>query len=123
MRVIKADRTPATVEAIAALQFAAVKQFRGSTQEERIRKAHALADRIRPTLVIACELVGLERAELIDRVEKNYEVLGPALMALAHAREDAKAILEILASAEVRLATALANVEAEEDPRTRDQRF
>jgi hypothetical protein len=44
-------------------------------------------------------------------------------MALAHAREGAKAILEILASAEVRLATALANVEAEEDPRPRGQRF
>jgi hypothetical protein len=57
------------------------------------------------------------------RVEKNYEILGSALMALAHAREGAKAILEILASAEVRLATALANVEAEEDPRPRGQRF
>jgi hypothetical protein len=65
--------------------------------------------------------VSVSRPELIDRVEKNYEALGSALMPLAHAREEAKAILEILASAEVRLATALANVEAEEDPRPRDR--
>jgi hypothetical protein len=96
MRVIKADRTPATVEAISALQFAAVKLFHGLTQKERTSNAHGFVDRVRPAFVIACELVGLEKAELIDRVEKNYEVLGPALMALAHARDEAKAILEIL---------------------------
>jgi hypothetical protein len=61
--------------------------------------------------VIACEVASKERDELIALVNTDYEALGEALLAMRSAIEDARGTLEILMSAEIRLAVAMANVE------------
>jgi hypothetical protein len=43
------------------------------------------------------------------------ESFGPFLMELAHARESAKLLMDLISSAEARLAVALAVVEGDED--------
>jgi hypothetical protein len=116
MRVIENKSPPATVASIAAMEYRAVKAFRGVTQAERIKKSHGLIDRVRPMMVAAAEIVGMSKSELIEKVKKNYETLGPALMLLAEATQAAEAVREIVQAAEIRLAVALAAVEGEDEP-------
>jgi hypothetical protein len=106
---------PATHAQIAALEFGLARPFRKMSQKQRIRKAHDLVNRLRPWAVIALETVAFDKQELIDRVAEGYDDLGPMLMHLARAGEDARALLDLIRSAEVKLAVALANVEPDED--------
>jgi hypothetical protein len=106
--------TPATIKSIAAFEFAAVKEFRNLSKVERLRNAHGLVDRVRPMAVIAGEILAVPKEELIAKVADGYEILGPCLMQLADAKDDARALMELIGSAEVRLAVALANVEGDE---------
>jgi hypothetical protein len=107
-----ADGSAATVEEIAAVEFAAMKQFRGLTRAERLRKIHD----VWPMAALAIEIVGLNKSELVARVAEKYESFGPALMRLAHAADRAKVQLDLISAAECRLAVALAVVEAEPLP-------
>jgi hypothetical protein len=68
--------------------------------------------------VLAGEIMAADKPKLITMVEKAYDELGPCLMQLAHAKEDARALMEMIGSAEIRLAVALANVEGDEDKDT-----
>jgi hypothetical protein len=65
--------------------------------------------------VVAAEIISLNKDELIARVAEQYDVLGPCLMWLAHAGDDARVVLDIIRAAEARLAVALANVEGDWD--------
>ena len=67
--------------------------------------------------VAAAELVGMEKGELITRVEEHHDVFGPMLTSLSEAAADAKMLVDLCQAAECRLAVALANVE--EDPESR----
>jgi hypothetical protein len=60
----------------------------------------------------------VDKAKLIAMVEKAHDEFGPGLKLLADAKEDARALMELIGSAEVRLAVALANVEGDEDKDT-----
>jgi hypothetical protein len=60
--------TPATHAQLAAMEFAAIKQFRGMSQIQRHKKAHAIVERVRPMMVLAVECVAMEKAELVERV-------------------------------------------------------
>jgi hypothetical protein len=103
---------PATVQEIAQLEFRASKFFRGLSQRERIKKTHDIIDRMRPMAVLGAEIAAMSKPELIAKVDEEYETFGPFLMQLAHTTADAKALLDVLSSAECRLAVALANVES-----------
>jgi len=65
--------------------------------------------------VVAAETISLNKDQLIPRVAEQYDVLGPCLMWLAHAGDDARVVLDIIRAAEARLAVALANVEGDWD--------
>jgi hypothetical protein len=65
--------------------------------------------------VIAREIAVMEKAELINKVDEKYEVFGPFLRQLADAKDGARALMELIGTAEIRLAVALANVEGDED--------
>jgi hypothetical protein len=113
MRLIKTPQTPATVDSLAAMEFAAVKDFRKYDKTERLTKSHKMIEDLRPMLVLAVELMALDKAELVDKLasDEGHATFGPALMWFAHAADKAKAVHELLHSAELRLATALAVVE------------
>lgn len=115
MHVVENKRTPAKHADIASMEFKAVKQFRGLTHDERVRKAHAAIDRIRPIHVLAVEALAKSKPELVAMVRNDFDTMAPLLMAFAEAKDTARAVMEILGSAEVRLATALANVEPDPD--------
>jgi hypothetical protein len=106
---------PATHTEVARLEFRALKQFRHLTKTERIKKIHDTVDRVRPMAVLASEILTKQKPELITLVDEQYDKFGPFLMALAHARNDAKALADVIGAGEVRLASALANVEDDED--------
>ncbi|MDB5599355.1 MAG: hypothetical protein JWN71_1399 [Xanthobacteraceae bacterium] len=115
LRLIKERKgSPATVDQIAAMDFAAVKEYRGLTKVERLKKLHRAADYVRALAVIASEIVAMEKPELVAKVDDKYEQFGPFLMELAHAKDTARELMEMIGAAEIRLAIALANVEADE---------
>src|SRR6266508_1132774 len=115
LSVIENNSPPATHASIAALQFSDVKLFRNMTQAQRLKKSHDIADAVRPVAVLAAELLAIDKAELVAKVKTEYEVLGPMLMWLAHGAENARCMMNIIKSAEARLAIALANVEPDTD--------
>jgi hypothetical protein len=63
-------------------------------------------------VVAAGEIVTMNKAELIAKVEAGHDVFGELLLDIADKKEDAKAILDVISAAEARLVVALANVEA-----------
>jgi hypothetical protein len=113
MHLINTPKTKSTVKSIVALEFAAVKEFRGCDKAKRLTKSHNMIERLRPMLVLAVELMALTKPELVEKLEseEGHAVFGPFLMQLADAADTAKAVHELLHSAELRLASALAVVE------------
>ena len=103
---------PATHSEIAALEFGAVAEFRAMSREERRDKVKKMFEGLYTVAVLSAEIVGRDKASLIQTIEENYTVWGPSLMALAGAREDVRAISDLIGSAEGRLASAMAVVEA-----------
>jgi len=108
------DKTnkPATVKQIAAMQFTAPRAIRRHSKKERVELTSGLVEKVRLPAVIAVEIVAMTKKELVDLVAGDLEKWGPSLMEFAHARDDARALCEIIGNAEARLAVALATVEA-----------
>ncbi len=104
---------PATIAQIAAMEFAAMKEYRGLTKVERLKKIHGVTDDVRALAVLSCDILAMDKSELIKKVSDKYEQFGPFLMQLAYAKDNARALLELIGTAEVRLAVALANVEGD----------
>lgn len=55
----------------------------------------------------------MDKSELIERVSDKHEQFGPFLMQLAYAKDKARVMMELIGTAEVRLAVALANVDGD----------
>lgn len=117
LRVIGGNREQkaASVAEIAAVKFAAIKEFRGRTKMERLKRVHGIVDDVRALATVAAEIVAMNKEELIAKTSERYDQLGPLLMQLAHGRDDACLLMELIGSAETRLAVALANVEGEDE--------
>ena len=116
LTVHSSPRTPVSVSQLAAMEFKGAKDIAAMSKDERLRKIHGLVDNVRPMAVLAGELMAFDKDELIAKVAANIELHGPFLMALAHAGDDLKALQNIVMSAEMRLAVALANVEGDPGP-------
>jgi hypothetical protein len=94
----------ATHAEIAALDFAA-EQF-NITKAQRIERAREMTESIHGAMLIAVELLALDKPALIRRVEEEYDELGAALLPLASARDAAETLRDLIGSAECRLAEA-----------------
>jgi hypothetical protein len=66
---------------------------------------------ILPIAIVAAEIIGMQQAEFVARVEKLQSLFIPVLKQLADATNEAKMVVDILHAAECRLAVAPANVE------------
>jgi hypothetical protein len=109
------EQKAASVAEIAALEFSAVKQFRGLTKVERLKRVHAVTDDVRVLAILAAEIVAMNKPELIAIAREKHEELGPLLTKLKQGKEDAGLLVQLIGSAEIRLAVAFANVEGDED--------
>jgi hypothetical protein len=107
----RAERSTDDRAELAQIEFRALKFFRGLCQRDRIEKTNDIIDRMRSMAILGAEIAAMSKPELIAKVEKEYKTFGPFLRQLAHTTADAKAFLDVIRSAEGRLAIALANVE------------
>jgi hypothetical protein len=103
----------ATHAEIAALDFAA-EQF-NITKAQRIERAREMTESIHGAMLIALELLVLDKSALVARVREEHDELGAALLPLASACDAAETLRDLIGSAECRLAVALANVEPDEE--------
>jgi hypothetical protein len=101
----------ATVEQIAAMQFGTVARIASMPKAKRRKNLDDIAMNVRAFSLVAVEILVHDKAKLVELVDQNYDRFGPWLMELAHAAEDAQVLLNVLQSAEARLAVALAVVE------------
>jgi hypothetical protein len=109
-----ASKIPGATHAeIAALDFVP-EQF-NMTKAQRIERAREMTESIHGAMLIALELLVVDKSALIARVREEHDELGAALLPLASAREAAETLRDLIGSAECRLAVALANVEPDED--------
>ena len=100
----------ATVAEIAAVDFEA-QDYSATPKDDRLRKIREVIDRIPSATILAVELLGLSKDELIAKVKSDCEIWGQFLMMLAESTDDLAVLQKIAAAAEARLAVALANVE------------
>jgi hypothetical protein len=116
--VIKGGKAnkPATAEKIAVMEFGPIARIARLPKAKRQKNTDNLVASVRGFSLLAVELVAYDKARLVERVAKDYDTFGPLLMGLAHAADDAKALLQLLQAAEVRLAVAIAVVESDEQP-------
>jgi hypothetical protein len=103
---------PVSEPHIAAIEFSAVKELRLLPEQERRKMAHSLIDRIRPLAAAAAEVIAMEKQELVGQAAKDPEVFSLLLRELAKAVADAEAALEVIRSAEIRVASSLATIKA-----------
>ena len=105
------DSPAATVTELAALEFGRVSDIASVTQEQRVEFLRAGATRVYQMAVLAAGFLAMDKAEAVKKVADQYDIFGPALMNFACAGNDARILLDLIKSAEVRLAVALAVVE------------
>ena len=108
-----AKRKPVTIARLASIEFPAIRELRGMTKVRRLKKLHSIADDVRAMAVIASEIVAMDKAELVANVDDKHEHFGPFFMQLARAGACARLLADLIVSAEVRLAVALAVVEGD----------
>jgi hypothetical protein len=93
------------------MEIRALKVLRGLSETERLRKADAIVNGILPMAIVAAEIIGLQQAEFVARVDKLHDVFVPVLKQLAEATSEAKVVVDIIHAAECRVAAALASIE------------
>ena len=108
---MNARKQRASVKQIAAMQFTALKDFRQQSKKKRVELTSGLVDKVKIPAVVAVEIIAMTKKELVDHVAGDLEKWGPSLMALAEAHDDAKALCDLIGTAEARLAVAVATVE------------
>jgi hypothetical protein len=81
----KSQSLPEFISKISVIDFAAIKELRGLTKDERLRKSHGWVDDLRPYVVIAAEINSREKEELVGIVGKLYDDMGSWLMDLNNA--------------------------------------
>ena len=101
----------ASVKQIAAMQFTAQRTLRRHSKKERVDLTVGLAEKVKLPAVIAVEIIAMSKKELVEHVAGDLEKWGPSLMDFAKAHDGAKALCELIGSAEARLAVAIAAVE------------
>jgi hypothetical protein len=114
--VIEGGKKAATVEQLAAMQFGAIGRIARMPKAKRLKNLDDIAMNVRAFSLVAVEILVHDKAKLVELVAKDYDRFGPWLMELAHAAEDAEVLLNVLQSAEARLAVALAVVEGGGEP-------
>jgi hypothetical protein len=99
-----------SVEEAATIKFAAVKEFRAMTKQQRLKNVHGILDNLRLVAMIATEILVLKKKELVAKAGANCEAFGSLLTSLPAAASEARALLEVINAAEGRMLVALANV-------------
>jgi hypothetical protein len=117
LKVISSKRgPPVTVAQLAAFEFPAINEIAAMPKKDRQQRAHELATQVHIAAIAGLELLSMDKAKLIARVQNRYEFFGPRLMELADARQSAEALCKAIGAAEkMRLAVALAVVEGGDD--------
>lgn len=108
---MSARKQRATFKQIAAMQFTAQRAFRQKSKKERVELTAGLAEKVKLPAVVAVEIIAMTKRELVNHVAGDLEKWGPSLIEFAKAHDDAKALCEIIGTAEARLAVAVATVE------------
>ena len=109
LRLVPNKATPATDTEIAQLEFRALKIIRNLSKDERLTRTHELAEHVRPMTIVASEVVAMTKAQLTKDVEDKRDLFERLRSDIAGAKDNAKAIIDLLSAAEARLTIALTN--------------
>jgi hypothetical protein len=105
------DCPPVTDAQFAAIEFRAVKGIAALSEAKRKQHFRALARQVCEMAWICGEMIALDKEKAVEIVRKDYELFSETLLALGDARGRAEELLQILRSAEARLAVCLAVAE------------
>jgi hypothetical protein len=100
---------PANDTEIAQIELRALKIIRNLSKDERLARTHELVEVVRPMTIVAGEVVAMTKAKLSKDVEEKRDHFVHLQSDVAKAKDDAKAIVDLLSAAEARLTVALAD--------------
>ncbi len=112
-------KAPPTV-AIAAIEFKSVTLLADMPQVEREKVVRSIVKTVCLAAQIALEIVTKDRDDLLSVVLENYGKLRPLLIDFACAGDEAQVLLELIRSAESRMAVAMVKGNPSEDDGDRE---
>jgi hypothetical protein len=114
LQLVPNKATPAIDAEIAQVELRALKIIRNMSKDERLSRTLELVEVVRPMTIIAGDVVATIKAELIKDIEEKRDHFVRVRSEISKAKDDAKAITDLLSAAEARLTIALT------DPSLRD---
>jgi hypothetical protein len=109
LQLVPNKAKPATDAEIAQLEFRALKIIRNLSKDERLTRTHELVEFVRPMTIVAGEVVAMTKPQLSKDVEDKRDLFEHMRSDIAGAKDNAKAIIDLLSAAEARLTIALTN--------------
>jgi hypothetical protein len=113
-------KAPPTVAQIAAIEFKSVTLLADMPQVEREKVVRSIVKTVCLAAQIALEIVTKDRDDLLSVVFENYGKLRPLLIDFARAGDEAQVLLELIRSAESRMAVAMVKGNPSEDDGDRE---
>ena len=109
LQLVPNKAKPANDTEIAQVELRALKIVRNMSKDERLARTHELVEAVRPMTLIAGDVVAMTKAQLSKDVEDKGDHFGRMRLDIAKAKDDARAIVDLLSAAEARLTIALTN--------------
>ncbi len=100
-------KAPPTVAQMTAVEFKSVTRLVGMPQVDREKVVRSIIETVCQAAQIALEIVTKDGDDLLSVVVENYSKLRPLLIDFARAGDEAQVLLELIRSAESRMAVAM----------------
>ena len=104
-----------TVAQMTAVEFKSVTRIVALPQIDREKVVWSVIETVCHAAQIALEIVTKDRDDLLSVVAENYSELRPLLIDFARAGDEAQVLLELIRSAESRMAVAMVKGNPPED--------
>ena len=93
----------------AQAEFRALKIIRGLSKDERFTRMDEILGLVRPMTIVAGEIVATTKDQLTEDVVEKRDLFVQMRSDITRAKDAAKAIVDLISTAEARLASALTN--------------
>jgi uncharacterized protein YgbK (DUF1537 family) len=109
LQLVPNKAKPAIDVEIAQAEFRALKIIRGLSKDERFTRMDEFLGLVRPMTIVAGEIVATTKDQLTEDVEEKRDLFVQMRSDISRAKDAAKAIVDLISTAEARITVALTN--------------
>jgi hypothetical protein len=109
LRLVPGKAKPGNDVETAQAEFRALKIIRGLSKDERFTRMDEILGLVRPMTIVAGEIVATTKDQLTEDVVEKRDLFVQMRSDITRAKDAAKAIVDLISTAEAHLASALTN--------------